>query len=526
MLKLIRFGILNKPYTRIHKATFVTVKTIKPEWEAVIGIEVHAQIKTKTKLFSDTPTSFNEPVNTNVSVVDAAYPGVQPKLNQQAVELAVKTALALNGNVQLYSSFDCKHYFYPDLPQGYQITQQREPIARDGMIQITQLDGALKDIKVGIHQLQLEQDTGKSIHDMKPGYTLLDYNRAGTGLMEIVTKPDMRSSLEAGILVKKLQAILRCVGSSNANMEEGSMRCDVNVSVHKHDEPFGTRCELKNLNSIRFLTLAIDAEIERQINILESGGNIESETRGFDVTTNKTFKLRGKESAPDYRYMPEPDLPPLCITQDYIQELKSKLPELPDQTRQRIMEQYDMNLTEANTLLNEPGSLVFFEKVCNGRNSKTVLNWTLHELFGQLASEKLAFQQNPLTSQQLGSLVDLIQDGFITGQTGKSVLRLMIQNKSTNMPKDIIEEKGWMRINNEDQLKSLCQKLVDNNPKKAKTIKSGDPKMFKWFVGQIMKETKGMADPVTLNHVLSEILNCDIDQINSFNTNKKKKSKK
>ncbi|CAO3622070.1 unnamed protein product [Cunninghamella blakesleeana] len=522
---MLRLNILNKPYKHIHKATFATLKAIKPEWEAIIGIEVHAQINTKTKLFSNTPTSFNEPVNTKVSAIDTAYPGVQPKLNKQAVELAVKTALALNGNVQLYSTFDSKHYFYPDLPQGYQITQQREPIARDGLIKITTLDGALKDINIGIHQIQLEQDTGKSIHDMKPGFTLLDYNRAGTGLMEIVTKPDMRSSLEAGILVKKLQAILRCVGSSNANMEEGSMRCDVNVSVHKHNEPFGTRCELKNLNSVRFLSMAIDAEIERQIKVLESGGKIESETRGYDVTANKTFKLRGKESAPDYRYMPEPDLPPLIINQNYVDELKSKLPELPDQTRTRIMEQYDMNLIEANTLLNEPNSLEFFEKVCIGRNSKSVLNWTLHELFGQLGSEKISFQQNPITSQQLGSLIDLLHEGFITGQTAKNVLRIMVQEKSTVMPKDIIEEKGWMKINNDDQLKYLCQKLVDSNPKKAKTIQSGDPKMFKWFVGQAMKETKGMADPVTLNHVLSEILNCNIDQMNSIG-NKRKKSKK
>ncbi|SAL96483.1 hypothetical protein [Absidia glauca] len=464
-------------------------------WEAVIGIEVHAQINTKTKLFSDSPTSFNEPVNTNISVIDAAYPGVQPRLNDHAVQLAVKTALALNADIQTKSTFDRKHYFYPDLPQGYQITQQREPVARGGQIQLTELDGLPKDVMVGIHQLQLEQDTGKSIHDMRPGQTLLDLNRAGTGLMEIVTKPDLRSSLEAGLLVKKLQAILRCVGSSKANMEEGSMRCDINVSVHKLDEPFGTRCELKNLNSVRFLSLAIDAEIERQIEILESGGSIQAETRGFDVSTGTTFKLRGKESAPDYRYMPEPDLPPLLLKQQYIDEIKSSLPELPDQCRSRIMQSYNMNLTEANILMNEPGSLQFFEEVCQGRNTKTALNWTLHELFGQLTGEHLTFEENPISVEQLGSLIDLVQDGTITGD--------------------------------EASLKALCESLIDRNSAKANTIRQGDPKMFKWFIGQVMKETKGLADPVALNQILSDTLGCRLEDMDAGSASKKsKKSKK
>ncbi|KAI8085068.1 B subunit of glutamyl-tRNA amidotransferase [Halteromyces radiatus] len=529
MLRTSRYIKTKTQYYILRKATFVTAKPIKEGWEAVIGIEVHAQINTKTKLFSDTPTSFNEPVNSNVSIIDAAFPGVQPRLNQHAVQLALKTALALKSNIQTRSTFDRKHYFYPDLPQGYQITQQREPIARGGIIRLTELDGLDKSIDVGIHQLQLEQDTGKSIHDMRPGYTLLDLNRAGTGLMEIVTKPDLRSSFQAGLLVKKLQAILRCVGSSKANMEEGSMRCDINVSVHKMGEPFGTRCELKNLNSVRFLSMAIDAEIDRQIHILESGGIIQAETRGFDAIANKTFKLRGKESAPDYRYMPEPDLPPLYLDQYTIDQARSSLPELPDQCRNRIMEQYNMALNDANVLLNEPGSLDFFEKVSQGRNSKTTLNWTLHELFGQLAGENISFENNPISTQQLGSLIDLVTDGTITGPTGKNVLKIMVQNKSKLMPKEIVQEKGWLRIGDEDSLKTLCETLIAKNPEKANTIKQGDPKLFKWFIGQVMKDTKGMADPVALNQVLSNALGCrleDIEKNQGTSTKKLKKSKK
>ncbi|KAF7730430.1 hypothetical protein EC973_002237 [Apophysomyces ossiformis] len=300
-----------KLYQRARLYT-ATARTLPDGWEAVIGIEVHAQINSKTKLFSDTPTSFNDQVNTKVSIIDAAYPGVQPRLNKHCVELAVKTALALNGSVQRRSTFDRKHYFYPDLPQGYQITQQREPIARGGRIRLTELDGLDKPIEVGIHQLQLEQDTGKSFHDMRPGHTLLDFNRAGIGLMEIVTKPDMR---------------------------------------------------------------VLDAEIRRQISIIEQGGIIEAETRGYDVAADKTFKLRGKESAPDYRYMPEPDLAPLLLSSDYINNLAGALPELPDACRDRIMNQYKLSVTDANVVLNEPGSLQFFENVCIGRNPRLVVNW-------------------------------------------------------------------------------------------------------------------------------------------------------
>ncbi|KAG0178830.1 hypothetical protein DFQ29_002924 [Apophysomyces sp. BC1021] len=336
------------------------------------------------------------------------------------------------------------------------VQHRLEPIARGGTVRISELDGLTTPLEVGIHQLQLEQDTGKSLHDMRPGHTLLDLNRAGIGLMEIVTKPDLRSSFEAGILVKKLQSILRSVGSSKANMEEGSMRCDVNVSVNRPGENFGTRCELKNLNSVRFLCMAIDAEVRRQISVIEQGGIIEAETRGYDVTADKTFKLRGKETAPDYRYMPEPDLPPLFLSSDYITHLASTLPELPDACRVRIMDQYKLSVTDANVVLNEPET---------------------------------------------------------TGPTGKRVLKLLVEHRSTEMPIEIVKEKGWLRMRDSGALKTTCEEIVRNNPEKAERIRSGNPKMFNWFVGQVMRETKGKADPVELNTALCEALGTKIEDM-------------
>ncbi|ORY92085.1 amidotransferase subunit B [Syncephalastrum racemosum] len=503
-------------------ARLFTTRQVRPGWEAVIGIEVHAQIDSKTKLFSDTPTSFDEAVNTKVSLVDLAFPGVQPRLNSTCVEMAVKTALALNSNVQLRSSFDRKHYFYPDLPQGYQITQHREPIARGGHLTLTKLDGVVEPITVRLDQIQLEQDTGKSFHDMEPGVTLLDMNRAGTGLMEIVTQPDLRTANEAALLAKKLQAVLRCIGSSQANMSEGSMRCDVNVSVRRTGAPFGTRCEVKNLNSVRFLAMAIEAEIDRQIEVLENGGQIVPETRGFDVAARKTFKLRSKETAPDYRYMPEPDLPPLCLSQTYVDQLAATLPELPDQCRDRIMQQYDLNVDDANTLLNEPGSLVYFEELAKGRQVNIVRNWTLHELFGQLAGQDIPFEQNPVSVSQMGGLVDLVQDKKITGPTAKKVLRLMLESEHGVMPQVIVEQRGWARQGDAQALTELCQKLADAHKDKADAVRSGTLKFFPWFIGQAMRESKGRADPVELNKILCDLLGCKPEDVAALSKKKKK----
>ncbi|GAA5815423.1 hypothetical protein MFLAVUS_008931 [Mucor flavus] len=521
------FRIATKVHKRHGSVRLLNTSTIKEGWEAVIGIEVHAQINTKTKLFSDSSTSYNDLINTHVSSFDAAFPGVQPRLNDHAVELAVKTALALQGQVQKRSTFDRKHYFYPDLPQGYQITQQREPIARGGYISLTENDGAIKPLKVGIHQLQLEQDTGKSFHDMRPGETLLDLNRAGTGLMEIVTMPDLRSSFEAGLLVKKLQNILQWVGSSKANLEEGSMRCDVNVSVNRVGEGFGTRCELKNLNRVRILSMAIDAEIKRQINVIENGGKISVETRRYDEDKDVTFKLRDKENAPDYRYMPEPDLPPLIISQNYIDKIASTLSELPDQCLDRIMSQYELNISNANLLLHEYKCLDFFEKaskiVCFGRNHKAVANWTLNELSGTLASKNISFQENPISVERFGNLIDLVQGGTITGKTGKDVIKLMIDSQSN--PLDIVKEKGWLRITDKAQLRLLCDELIKKSPEKAKAVQNGDSKLFKWFIGRVMGRTKGMADPNTLNQALSNAFGWNsYDEMMETVDNKNKKS--
>ncbi|CEG64240.1 hypothetical protein RMATCC62417_01251 [Rhizopus microsporus] len=482
--------------------TLHTLSNIKSGWEAVIGIEVHAQINTKTKLFSDSSTSYNDHVNTHVSVIDAAFPGVQPRLNQRAVELAIRTALAMDGQIQKKSSFDRKHYFYPDLPQGYQITQQREPISRGGYITLTENDGAEQPVKVGIHQIQLEQDTGKSFHDMRPGETLLDLNRAGTALMEIVTKPDLRSSFEAGLLVKKLQNILQWVGSSKASLEEGSMRCDVNVSVRrKGQQELGTRCELKNLNRIRILSMAIDAEIRRQIEVLENGGKVTVETRRYDEDKDITYRLRSKEEAPDYRYMPEPDLPPLLLSEEYINNLASQLPELPDQCFERITRQYSLNKQSADLLLHEYKCVDYFEKVCEGRNPKIVANWTLNELSGVLASNNISFKDNPISIKHFGRLIDLIQDGTITGKTGKQVIKLMI--KDDRDPFEIVKEKNWIRITDKDTLQSICNELIKKHADKANAVKNGDVKLFHFFLGQAMGRTKGMADPNILNQVLS-----------------------
>ncbi|KAF8937542.1 B subunit of glutamyl-tRNA amidotransferase [Dissophora ornata] len=475
---------------------------VKGRWQPIIGLEIHAQIKSSTKLFSDSKNVFNAPTNTNVSLIDAAYPGTLPQLSKECVDLAIKTSLALDAHVYPISSFDRKHYFYPDLPQGYQITQHYEPLAQNGKLVITPLDGLDYSLTVGIEQLQLEQDTGKSLHDIYPGMTLLDLNRAGTGLMEIVTKPDMRSSKEAGILVKKLQALLRAVDSSDGNMDEGSMRCDVNVSVHELGKPYGARCELKNLNSIKSVMDAIDAEIERQISCYESNAPITQETRGFDASTGKTFRIRSKESAPDYRYMPEPDLPRLVLSLEEIQVLKNSLPELPDARRDRIMEMYQLGVIETRTLMGEEGMVEYFENVVSsGRKVKSAVSWTIHELLGRLHSRGLEFSQEAVTAKQIGSLIDCVDQGLISAKVGKSVLDLMIEGDSRDV-KDIVEEKGWQQMDNRGELEAMCDDMIAKNPGTVKAIMEGNISKLGFFIGHIMKQSKGRANPTIVNDVL------------------------
>ncbi|KAF9428599.1 hypothetical protein BGZ94_001810 [Podila epigama] len=463
-------------------------------------------MKSKIKLFSDAQTSFNAPSNTNVTLIDAAFPGTLPVLNQECVDLAVKTSLALDAHVYPVSSFDRKHYFYPDLPQGYQITQHYEPLAQNGKIEISPLDGLDYPLTVGIEQLQLEQDTGKSLHDVYPGLTLLDLNRAGTGLMEIVTKPDVRSSKEAGIVIKKLQALLRAVQSSDGNMDEGSMRCDVNVSVHKVGEPYGARCELKNLNSIKAVMDAIDAEVERQIEANENNIPVTQETRGFNVATGKTFRIRSKESAPDYRYMPEPDLPRLVLSQETITRLKESLPELPDAKRSRAMATYNLGMVECRTLMGEEGMLEYFEQVIAGRSVKSAVSWTIHELLGRLHSRGLEFNPKTVEASQLGSLIDCVDRGDISAKVGKDVLGLMIEGDKRDA-EAIVQEKGWKQMDNVSELDKLCEDMMARYPDKVAVIQKGNLGVLGFLVGQIMKESQGKANPVVVNGLLRSKMN-------------------
>ncbi|CAG8470520.1 8561_t:CDS:10 [Ambispora gerdemannii] len=483
------------------------------KWEAVIGLEIHAQIKSKTKLFSSSSTSFNKPVNTNVSVIDAAFPGTIPQLNARCVELAILTSFALSCNIQRVSSFDRKHYSYPDLPAGYQITQHFAPLAINGKISLSSLlDGLEYDKEIRIKQVQLEQDTGKSLYEIGPdGYpvTLIDLNRAGIGLMEIVTEPDIRSSKESGLLVRKLQSLLRAVGSSDGNMEEGSLRCDANVSVHEPSKPFGTRCEIKNLNSVKFLMSAIDAEIERQVELLEQGIPIMQETRKFDVPGNKTLRLRAKESLMDYRYMPEADLPELILSEEYLSRIYQSLPELPDSTKFRLTRQYGISAFDAGVVLGEEGGVEYFEKITNNRNPKLVVNWITHELFGQLKTRNVKFIDNPVTVEQLGSLVDSVNQNIISGTTGKQVLAFMIDG-DTRLANAIIQEKGLQQINDSVELEKICKRIMAKYPDDIQRIKKGQLKVFKWFVGQIMRETKGQANPQLVNETKTDQNLCGI----------------
>ncbi|CAB4438225.1 unnamed protein product [Rhizophagus irregularis] len=490
----------------IYVKKFSTHNLYQEKWEAIIGLEIHAQINSKKKLFSNSSTSFNEPVNTNVSVIDAAFPGTIPRINSKCVQLTVATSLALMGNVQPVSFFDRKHYFYPDLPAGYQITQHYAPISLGGKITLSPLDGLDYETDVRIKQIQIEQDTGKSIHDIKPGMALIDLNRSGTGLMEIVTEPDIRSSKEAGLTVRKLQTLLRTLGSSNGNMEEGSLRCDVNVSVHEIGTPFGTRCEIKNLNSIKFLMAAVDVEIERQIAELKKGHSIIQETRGYDVAANQTFRLRTKETSADYRYMPEPDIPSLIITEDYLTGIHNKLPELPDDLKKRLMNQYNISLRDVMSLMHEDGGVEYFEEIAKNRNPHHVVNWITHDLYGLLNTNNIKFNHNPVTTQQLGSIIDSIKTDDITAKTGRKILTIMVLGDK-RLCHDIVQEKGWKQLTNTDELEIICKNILSKNPKQVQQYKQGNKNIFSWFVGQVMKETKSNANPKLVNNILTKYLN-------------------
>ena len=471
-------------------------------WEMVIGLEIHAQVSSKSKLFSGASATFGAQANSNVSLVDAAMPGMLPVINEYCVEQAVKTGLALNAKINNVSVFDRKNYFYADLPQGYQISQFTKPIVGEGEINIDVDDN--NQTTIGIERLHLEQDAGKSLHDQHPSKSYIDLNRTGVALMEIVSKPDIRSPQEAGAYVKKIRSILRYVGSCDGNMEEGSLRADCNVSVRKAGEEFGTRCEIKNLNSIRFINQAIQAEAERQVEILESGGEINQETRLFDTSTGETRSMRSKEDAHDYRYFPDPDLLPLEFTDSFVQDIKDKLPELPDFVKKRLVNEYGITPYDASILVEEKDYVNFFEQAATGGDGKLTANWMISELFGALKKENLLLSNSPISPETLGELIGLISKGIISGKIAKDVFSEMII--SSKNPSDIVKEKGLEQVSDDKEILKLVDKVIADNQDKVKDYLSGKDKLFGFFVGQVMKISQGKANPGLVNKMLKENL--------------------
>ena len=471
-------------------------------WEMVIGLEIHAQISSKSKLFSGASASFGAEANSNVSLVDAAMPGMLPVINEFCVEQAVKTGLALNAKINNVSIFDRKNYFYADLPQGYQISQFTKPIVGEGEI-IIDLDDGLQTT-IGIERLHLEQDAGKSLHDQHPSKSYIDLNRTGVALMEIVSKPDIRSPQEAGAYVKKIRSILRYVGACDGNMEEGSLRADCNVSVRKSVEEFGTRCEIKNLNSVRFIIQAIQSEAERQVEILEEGGKINQETRLFDTSTGETRSMRSKEDAHDYRYFPDPDLLPLEFSDSWVQKIRETLPELPDLLKKRLVTDFGITPYDASILVEEKDYVDFYQKAANGKDGKLTANWMITELFGALKKENISLSKSPISPENLGQLIALISDGTISGKIAKDVFaEMMISKKS---PSDIVKEKGLEQVSDDTEILKLIDKVISENEDKVKDYLGGKDRLFGFFVGQVMKISQGKANPSIVNKLLKEKL--------------------
>jgi len=471
-------------------------------WEMVIGLEIHAQISSKSKLFSGASASFGSDANSSVSLVDAAMPGMLPVINKFCVEQAVKTGLALNAQINNTSVFDRKNYFYADLPQGYQISQFTKPIVGEGEIVIDLDDG--NQTTIGIERLHLEQDAGKSLHDQHPTKSFIDLNRTGVALMEIVSKPDIRSPQEAGAYVKKIRSILRYIGACDGNMEEGSLRADCNVSVRKQGDAFGTRCEIKNLNSIRFIIQAIQSEAERQVDIIEAGGKIKQETRLFDTSTGETRSMRSKEDAHDYRYFPDPDLLPLEFSDSWVKEIKGTLPELPDTLKKRLVNDYGITDYDASILVEEKDFVDFYLEAANGVDGKLTANWMITELFGALKKENIMFLNSPVTPQKLGELIGLISKGVISGKIAKDVFSdMMITKKS---PSEIVKEKGLEQVSDDKEIMKLIDKVISENQDKVKDYLGGKDKLLGFFVGQVMKLSQGKANPGLVNKLLKESL--------------------
>ena len=473
------------------------------EYEVIIGLEVHAQVLSESKLFSSSPTKFGSEPNTQVSLVDAAFPGMLPVINEFCIKQAIKTGIGLNAKINNKSLFDRKNYFYADLPQGYQISQYKNPIVGEGFVTLDMPDG---EKMIGIERLHLEQDAGKSIHDIDPQNTLVDLNRSGVALMEIVSKPDLRSLDEVNAYIKKLRSIMRYLGTCDGNMQEGSLRADVNVSVRKKGETeLGTRCEIKNVNSIKFMQMAIDYEANRQVDILEEGRSIDQETRLFDTKKNETRSMRTKEDAHDYRYFPDPDLLPLELNDDFINEIKKEIPELPDEKKKRFIDKFNLSPYEANILVSDIETSKYFEDVSKNSDVKLATNWITGELFALLNNKSIEITESPITSENLAKLINLIKDGTISGKIAKTVFEIMAD--SGKDPKKIVEEKGLKQQSDPKELEKIIDKVISDNPKNVEAYKLGKDKLFGFFVGQVMKQSNGKANPQLVNEILKKKLN-------------------
>ena len=489
-----------------------TIAGATGDWEIVMGLEIHAQVVSNAKLFSGAATAFGAAPNTQVSLVDAAMPGMLPVINQHVVEQAVRTGLGLNAEINLWSRFDRKNYFYPDLPQGYQISQFQYPIVGEGEIECERDDGSR--FKVGIERLHLEQDAGKSIHDLDPSHTYVDLNRSGVALMEIVSRPHIRSPEEASAYVSKMRTIVRYLGTCGGDMEKGQLRADVNVSVCKPGQyekfretgdfsHLGTRCEIKNVNSLRFIRQAIEYEAKRQIDIIEEGGTIDQETRLFDANTGVTRSMRSKEEAHDYRYFPDPDLLPLELQQDWVDQIRVNLPELPDQKRERFKSELGLSEYDASVLAADKDRADYFETVAEGRDAKLASNWVNNELFGRLNKEGMGINDSPVSAKQLGGLVALIKDGTISGKIAKDVFEILWSEGGD--PAQIVEDRGLKQVTDTGAIEAVIDQLIADNPDQAASVKE-KPKAMGWFVGQVMKAMQGKANPQAVNQILKDKL--------------------
>ena len=479
------------------------IKRNTNEYEVVIGLEVHAQVLSESKLFSTSPTKFGSEPNTQVSLVDAAFPGMLPVINEFCIKQAIKTGIGLNAKINKKSIFDRKNYFYADLPQGYQISQYKNPIVGEGTVTLDLPNG---EKKIGIERLHLEQDAGKSIHDIDPNNTLVDLNRSGVELMEIVSKPDLRSLDEVNSYIKKLRSIMRYLGTCDGNMQEGSLRADVNVSVRKKgSKELGTRCEIKNVNSIKFMQMAIDYEANRQVDVIEEGGSIDQETRLFDTKKNETRSMRSKEDAHDYRYFPDPDLLPLELDENFINDIKKNIPELPDEKKKRFIEKFKLSPYEANILVSDIDTSKYFEEVSKNSDVKLATNWITGELFALLNEKNLEITESPISSKNLSKLINLIKKGTISGKIAKTIFEIMSDGDKD--PEKIVEEKGLKQQSDPKELEKIIDKIISENPKNVEAYKSGKNKLFGFFVGQIMKNSGGKANPQLVNEILKKKLN-------------------